>query len=302
MFSYPEQFVRTQTDLHGPDGLVWLDRLPAIVNDCARRWDLKLGHALEPLTYNYLVNARCTDGTAVIIKIASPTGEFQHQKAALEIIDGRGAVRLLASDDNDEVLLLEGCEPGTRLDELSDDKAITIAASIMRQLWRPLPPDHSFPTIDKWGQGFARLRRFYGGTGPFPEALVERAEHTFAEFSASADAPVLLHGDLHHDNILAAQRQSWLAIDPKGVAGEPAYETGAFLLNRSSEVRNVSHPGPILARRLDRLAGELEIDRRRVRDWGVAQAVLSAWWTVEDHGHPGEFALGCAAILAELPL
>ena len=173
----------------------------------------------------------------------------------MEIFDGSGAVQLLASDDRDEVLLLEGCEPGPNLDKLPDDQAIAIAAAIMRQIWRPLPPDHAFPTTAKWGQGLARLRKFYRGTGTFPKTLVERAERTFADFSASVVVPVLLHSDLHHENILAAQRQPWLAIDPKGVAGEPAYETGSFLLNRSSEVRNAPHPRRVLARRLDRLAG-----------------------------------------------
>ena len=300
MFTYPKSFLRTQTDLHGPNGLVWLDRLPAIVEDCARRWDLTLGSALEPLTYNYLVSARRADGTDVVMKVASPTGEFMHQKAALAMFGGHGSVQLLASDDTNEVLLLESCKPGTLLDDLPDDEAIAIAASIMRQLWRPLPPDHSFPTTDDWGQGFARLRKYYGDTGPFPRTLVERAERTFADFSAATVTPVLLHGDLHHDNILAAQRQSWLAIDPKGVAGDPVYESGSMLLNRSSTMRISQHPGPVLARRLDRLAGELEIERHRLRDWGVAQAVLSAWWTVEDHGHIGEFSLACAEILAEL--
>ena len=302
MLSFPEHFVRTQTDLHGPNGLVWLDRLPAIINECADQWDLTLGRSLEPLTYNYLVSARRADGTEVVIKVASPTGEFQQQKAALEIFDGSGAVQLLASDDRDEVLLLEGCAPGTNLDDLPDDQGIAIAASIMRQIWCPLSPDHVFPTTAKWGQGLARLRNFYHGIGPFPKTLVERTERTFADFSASDVVPVLLHGDLHHDNILAAQRQPWLAIDPKGVAGEPAYETGSFLLNRSSEMRNAPHPRWVLARKLDRLAGELEFDRQRVREWGIAQAVLSAWWTVEDHGQLDEFALACAAYLAELPL
>ena len=303
MLTFPDHFVRIQTDLHGPDGLVWLRQLPTILDDCARRWDLTLGATLEPLTYNYLVSARGRDGTPVIVKVGSPGGEFRLQAHALRHFNGHGAIRLLASEDRDEVMLLERCEPGTLLHAVDDDEAATaIAASVMRQLWHPLPPNHPFPSITDWGMGFARLRRHYSGTGPFPAALVERAERLFADLSGSMAAPVLLHGDLHHDNILAAQRQVWLAIDPKGVAGEPAYETGALLRNPSPDLLNVPHPGQILARRVDQLSGELDLDRARVRDWGVAQAVLSAWWTVEDHGKPGEFALACAALLAAIPL
>jgi streptomycin 6-kinase len=302
MLVFPARFVRIQTDLHGPDGLVWVRRLPAILNDCVRRWDLTLGATLEPLTYNYLVSAYRRDGTPVIVKVCSPGGEFRLQAHALRHFDGRGAVRLLASDERDEVMLLERCEPGTLLHALDDDAAATtIAASVMRQLWHPLPPDHPFPSITDWGRGFARLRQHYGGTGPFPAALVERAERLFADLSGSMAAPVLLHGDLHHDNILAAQRQPWLAIDPKGVAGEPAYETGALLRNPLN-LLDFPHPGHILARRVDQLAGELDLDRARVRDWGIAQAVLSAWWTVEDHGRPSAFALAVATLLAEIKI
>lgn len=300
MLVFPDRFVRIQTDLLGPDGLVWVGRLPTILDDCARRWDLTLGATLAPLTYNYLVSARRRDGTPVIVKVCSPGGEFRLQADALRHFDGRGAVRLLGSDNRDEVMLLERCEPGALLHALDDDAAATaIAASVMRQLWHPLPPDHPFPSITDWSRGFARLRQHYGGTGPFPAALVERAERLFAELSGSMATPVLLHGDLHHDNILAARRQPWLAIDPKGVVGEPAYETGSLLRNPLN-LLDAPHPGRILARRVDQLASELGFDLARVRDWGIAQAVLSAWWTVEDHGHPSEFALAVAVLLAEV--
>ena len=112
--------------------------------------------------------------------------------------------------------------------------------------------------------------------------------------------PMLLHGDLHHDNILSAERQPWLAIDPKGIVGEPAYEVGALLRNPWSVLLDMPQPGRILARRVDQLAEELGFDRARIVGWGIAQAVLSAWWCLEDH-YPGwEFSIGCAELLAEL--
>src|SRR5262249_34292324 len=153
--------------------------------------------------------------------------------AALRLFDGHGMAELLAWDDDDEVMLLEALQPGTLLKTIADDTAATsIAAAVMRQFWRPVPAQHPFPTVADWGRGFTRLRKYYGGGhGPFPLRLLEEAERLFAELSASMAEPVLLHGDLHHDNILAAQRQPWLAIDPKGLIGEPAYETGALLRN-----------------------------------------------------------------------
>jgi streptomycin 6-kinase len=108
---------------------------------------------------------------------------------------------------------------------------------------------------------------------------------------------VLLHGDLHHFNILAAERQPWLAIDPKGVVGEPAYEIGALLRNPTDEV--VFDP-QVQARRIDLLTAELGLDRQRVIGWGIAQAVLSGWWSYEDHGHGWEPMMALAELLSSL--
>ena len=116
----------------------------------------------------------------------------------------------------------------------------------MRELWRPLPPDSQFPTASQWAAGLSDLRKtFEGGTGPFPARLVEQAESLFRELLGSAEPSVLLHGDLHHFNILAGQRRPWLAIDPKGMAGEPAYEVGALLRNPdAANVYGCSDPAP----------------------------------------------------------
>ena len=141
--------------------------------------------------------------------------------------------------------------------------------------------------------------RFGGTSGPLPEKLTGEAERLFAELLASQSEPVVLHGDLHHFNILAAERQPWLAIDPKGVVGEPEYEVGAFLRNPMPDLLSKPHPGSILARRLDQFSEELGFDRERLRSWGIAQAVLSAWWSIEDHGYGWEEAIRFAELLAE---
>jgi streptomycin 6-kinase len=286
----------------GAAGRAWLDRLPTILDTCARRWRLTLSAPMIPLSYNYIVPARRTDGTAAILKVCVPSGEFASQVEALRLFDGRGAVRLLASDPGDEALLLEGCEPGTLLrEETDDERATAIACGVMRRLWRPAPPDGPFPTLSDWNDDLHSLRPHYGGgTGPFPAAIVEEVETLVAELTASAPAPLLLHGDLHHDNILAAQREPWLAIDPKGLTGEPAYETGALLYNPQPDLLDMPDPGRILARRVDQLADELSLDRVRVRGWGLVRAVLSTWWHVESSGQVWGEALACAELLAAI--
>jgi streptomycin 6-kinase len=112
------------------------------------------------------------------------------------------------------------------------------------------------------------------------------------------DTPVLLHGDLHHFNILSAE-DSWLAIDPKGIVGEPAYEVGAWMRN---PIPNIPEPElrRFVWRRLDILADILELDWERLRQWSLAQAVLSAWWSYEDGGDAADWepTMRLASVLA----
>jgi streptomycin 6-kinase len=296
----PASFAQRTIAMHGPKGRAWLDRLPAILAECAGRWSLTLGDPFPNPSYHFAVQAVRTDGVPIVVKACAPTSEFAQEVEALRLFAGRGIAQLLAWDAGDEVLLLERLVPGDPLTTVDDDETATaIAADVMRQLWCPAPAEHAFPTVARWRAGLTRLRQHYGGgTGPFPAALVAEAEALYAGLSASTAEPMLLHGDLHHGNILAAQRQPWLAIDPKGLVGEPAYETGAWLRNPLPQLLESLHPGRILARRIDQLAEALDLDRARIRGWGIYQAVLSAWWNVEDGEQPGEGALACARLLS----
>lgn len=298
----PDKFARTMTELHGAAGAEWLDSLPSLVADFAGRWSLNVLPPFEPLSYNYVAPALRADGTDVVLKVGVPNPELLTEIEALRLYAGHGIVQILEADPDRGALLLERLKPGTPLSTLADDeRATSIAAQVMRQLWRPVPAEHPFPSLAKWTAGMRRLRdHFEGGTGPFPIPLVEMAENLFAELMGSMAQPVLLHGDLHHDNILSAERQPWLALDPKGIVGEPAYEVGALLHNPRPQLLAAPHPDRMLARRVDQLTEELGFDRSRIVGWGLAQAVLSAWWSFEDHGHGWEWAIACAELLARL--
>jgi streptomycin 6-kinase len=297
--SVPEGLARTTVALRGTAGAEWLDRLPATLTFCEERWALRVEPPFPELSYNWVAPALCDDGTAAVLKLSFPNDEFRAEAEALRIFDGRGAARLLRLDLDRGAMLLECLEPGVPLTTVGDDEeATSIAAGVLGQLWRPVQRDHPFPMVSDWARGLERLRRhFRGGTGPLPAALVEEAEALFAELIPSQAEPVLLHGDLHHFNVLAAQRQPWLAIDPKGVVGEPAYDTGAMLHN-PAELLDGPYPGRILQRRLDQLAEELSLDRSRVRGWGISQAVLAAYWGWEDSGRVWEKALAFAELLS----
>jgi len=280
-----------------PQGKAWLQSLPQLLRECEKRWQLTLRPPFD-LSFNYVAPAIDAIGNSVVLKVGVPNAELTSEIQALRLYDSNGAVRLLDFDTEKGALLMEQLIPGHSLSTLSepanDEDMTRIAARVMRQLWRPLPAGHTFATVGQWPSGLKRLReRFDGGTGPFPKRLVEMAECLFDELLSSASTPVLLHGDLHHMNILKSQ-DTWKAIDPKGVAGEPCYDVCALLLNPNVRF---STDVQIQRRRLEILAEELSLDSQRMRGYAVAHAVLSAWWGFEDSATDWESALACAQTL-----
>jgi streptomycin 6-kinase len=286
VFIIPEDFAYFMLKLFGEEGRAWLERLPAILATCEERWNLTIGAPVGNLSFNYVAPAILANGTGVILKTGL-TDEFPSQPRALQHFDGHGMVQLLAYDEHNKAMLLERLKPGTSLRAVEDDEiAIEAAADVMRKIWRPLPQEHyPFPTVCDWGKGFARLRKLFdGGTGPFPTAVFDKAEKLYAELSASMAEPVLLHGDLHQDNILSAGREPWLAVDPKGVIGEPVFETGPLLRNFWPDILSLPNPKHLMTRRIDHLSAVLGFDRERIYNWGFSQAVLSVLWSIEDTG------------------
>ncbi|MCB8924462.1 MAG: phosphotransferase [Ardenticatenaceae bacterium] len=296
----PTHFVKTVTSTF-TGGAEWLENLPNLLAECERRWGLAIRPSNFTLSYNYVAPATLADGTEIVLKVGVPNRELNTEISALRLYDGRGCVRLLDADADAGILLLERLHPGEMLTIVpDDDEATRIAALAMQTLWRPLPAEHSFPSVANWAAGLAKLREaFGGGTGPFDETLVETAVSLFTDLLASSGEPVLLHGDLHHYNILSAG-DGWRVIDPKGIAGEPAYEVGALLRNPFT-LFDEPDLKRITARRLDILAETLEMDRGRLRQWSLAQAVLSAWWSYEDGGDPANWqTMRLAMVLNEL--
>jgi streptomycin 6-kinase len=133
--------------------------------------------------------------------------------------------------------------------------------------------------------------------GPFPEAMVDAALRMLGDLLRSSPPPVLLHGDLHHHNILSAQREPWLVIDPKGLAGDPAYDVGAWLKNPMPWLLEQADPKAIQERRIRQFSSELGIDAQRLRSWGFVNAVLSGLWSGESGNWEGvERMVQCAEL------
>lgn len=262
--------------------------LTSRIADCEQRFSLTVEAPFALLSHDWVAPATTSDGLSVVVKLGTPGSELSSEIEALSAWAGRGAAQLVAADATRGVLILERLLPGTPLADLGperDDEATRVAVELMHELHRTEPP-RSAPTLAAWTEGLVRAR----AAGFSPE-LVTRALDLREELLASAPSPVLLHGDLHHTNILAAERRPWLAIDPKGIAGDPAYEPATFLYNPLDRALDAA----VVERRIARFAEHFE--RRRVVGWGFVQAVLSAWWFVEDHGAGHERALEFARLL-----
>lgn len=304
LYHIDDVFRHRITTMRGEAGRAWIDHIPATIAEFAERWSLTVHEPFPNLSFNVVLPVTRADGSPAVLKLGFPTDrEFQHEIAALTAFNDHGMVRLLASDPARAVMLLERVTPGTPLTTLDDDAAATaIAANLLRDFWPSPPPGHTFPSVSDWGRGFARMReRFAGGSGPIPPRLADQAERLFADLAQTQAPPVLLHGDLHHDNILDSGAGRWVAIDPKGVIGEPAYELGAFLRNPVARLGTANFRA-MTACRIAIFADTLDLDPERIRDWALAQAILSAWWSIEDNDTPTWIPamVGLAELLATL--
>lgn len=275
--------------VHGPTARSWLAGLPDLIGTLEERWGVAIGPPFAPLSYHYVAPGLRRTGGEIVLKLAPPGAELRHEAETLKVFGGKGAVRLLAEDLDAGAMLLERVTPGGDARRLPDEQAARAVAGVMREIHRPLEGGHTFPTVQDWGGAFGDLRRRYqGGTGPLPGRVVDKAESLYAELAASMAAPVLLHGDLHHENVLSGEGDRWVAVDPQGVVGEPAYEVGAFLRNPIPEVWRWPGLAKVMDRRVGVFAEELGFERRRLVGWGYAQAVLSALWSLEERGVSGE--------------
>ncbi|HEY7562011.1 MAG TPA: aminoglycoside phosphotransferase family protein [Gaiellaceae bacterium] len=278
-----------------PGGADWLDRLPGIVEACAARWSLDVGRPFGG-HISWVAPARLPDGRHAVLKVNFPEAESEHEADALGLWDGSGAVRLLESDSDLRALLVERCAPGTTLWEIADeDEANRIAAGVLRLLWRPAPAQHPFRLLaDEAARWADELPARWERAGrPCGRWLLDEAVTFLQAAGPEQGEPVVVHQDFHGGNVLRADREPWLAIDPKPLVGERELDVASLLRDRRGELARDPAPARRVRRRLDLLAAELGLDRERMRGWGVAHALA---WGLDDDGHD-EAILACATWL-----
>ena len=233
---------------------------------CSARWHLRLGRPFPSAQVGYAVPAELRDGTPAVLKV-NPKGEREcaREAEALAVYDGRGAVRLLEHDPEENAFLVERCEPGTPLIGLPEEEANPLAARVCASLMRPLAAGHPFDTLAAEAVRWAEELEAAEEAG-----IVAHAAALLRELGRTQGEQVLLNQDLHQENILASRREPWLAIDPKPIVGDRDFAPVPLIRDRKA-----SFEPALVLRRLDFYSAELGLDRERVRGWTLGHTV--AW-------------------------
>jgi streptomycin 6-kinase len=245
--------------------------LITLADELAADWGLKLGEPYAPGAEGHTLRAQLADGTPAVLKIVVPHRENEHEADALELWEGEGAVRLLARDDERHAILIERCEPGTYLSTLPLADALDVLIGLLPRLWKQA--GNAFHTLEDeaewWLEYLPRESRL-------ERRLLDAAIGWLRELAPTQGEQVLLHQDLHGENVLAAHREPWLVIDPKPLLGEREFAVAPIV--RSFEF---GHSRRDALHRLDRLTSELGLDRERARGWTIGQTV--GWATGSDY-------------------
>ena len=253
-------------------------KVPDRIKERAHAWHVVVEHTFE--TESSVIAFGSRDGKPVVLKVLKQPGDEWHSGEILEAFEGHGVVRVYEYIEG--AVLLERLSPGNSLASMSingrDEDATAILAQVIQKMSAPESPK-TYATVQDWAKGFERYDA--SGDDRIPRNLIEKGHRLYLDLSASQRAPRLLHGDLHHYNVLFDARRGWLAIDPKGVIGEIEYEIGAVLRN-PFEKPELFVSRSTIERRLKQLSSRLNLDFKRALAWGFAQAVLSAIWEIED--------------------
>lgn len=238
------------------------------------------------MSMNYIEFTTTATGEAVALKVGVPHAELFTEMEALCLYDGRGAARLLDADRELGAILMQHLQPGTMLWQLGNNRRETrIATSVMSVLPVPVPSTHGFPTFSRWVERAFRLTRTeWDPQELMPRDLIDRAEKAFREIERNTTGDVVLHGDLHHENVLLDDRSGWIAIDPKGVIGPPCLEVGRFVQNQLPSGLPAERREEIVRERVHILSAELGYTRETVAASALVDCVLSHCWCFEDDG------------------
>jgi len=287
------RFRRYATGEFGDRGKAWLEELPDILERCCAKWNLTLGPATDEIKGNYIAYVRTDDDQDLVLKVGVPHRDFTTEMESLGIYVGRGVNRLIDADRDLNAMLLERLKPGTMLAQAEMDRVdqAEIAARIIRQLHETLPPaTHGLPHFNDW-VGSARhdarncedVRRSDSYLEQFP-----RVQSMMERLMRPDEPQILLHGDLHHWNVLLDAERGWMAVDPKGVIGASCLDVGRFIGNAIGFGESVTKRRQILLDAIRVFSDTLGESEERMFAGAFCDRVTSCSWGLKHEEDEGE--------------
>ncbi len=273
-----DKFEENIINIYGDAGITWLASLLTLCDKLANKLSLRELRPVDNLSYNYVMTG-FQGNKPIILKLGLDIERLKHEAEILKIFLGAGAVKVLAEEQG--MLLLQRIMPGIPLKSYFPTKeyeAIEVASYVIKQL-------HATPILDK--SQFAHVRDWLQNLDkdwPMPNIYLKKARKIRNDLLRTSTQEILLHGDLHHDNILRSNESQWQVIDPKGVIGDPVYEVVAFIRNPIPELLEHTDAHAIINNRIERFAKALDFPKSRIQAWCYVQAILSWIWTIEDNG------------------
>lgn len=254
----------SQACKESPERAQWLAELPRVAAETSQRWGVTLDRSFDDATCSFVAKARRPDGSPAVLKIAMPHFEGEHEVDGLLFWNGNPTVRVLAHDRALHAMLLEYCGGSRAVRTLPEPEQDHVIAGLLRRMWRTPPPPHPFRTLSSMISRWCHETRVREDAWP-DTGLVRAGLREFEDLARSDTSSTLLATDLHAGNVLRAEREPWLAIDPKPFVGDPAYDATQHLLNCRERLRSDA------SSMVGRFAAMLDVDAERVRRWLFAR-------------------------------
>lgn len=280
-----KQLTQNIINIYGKQGEQWITNLPTTIDALTSHWKLTNLTSIDNKTFNYVAKAITSTNQPVVLKIGCDEKSIADEKQALIYFNGDGSIQFIDYHPKYHALLLQQAIPGTTLTELYPTQieyVMDFYIDTMKHLHnKNLSSNHHYRHISEWLTIIDKLTLNH----PCPSHLVKKAISLKNTLLASMTTQVFLHGDLHHDNILK-QGDQWLAIDPKGIVGEPEFEIAAFDFMHVTELAKNINVKDILESRANLLAQKAGLNAQRIKDWVFVRLILMAAWESEDKGDP----------------
>ena len=280
MYQYSSQFVTNIKDIHGKTGKKWLKELPNLIKQLEASWDIKLVSPVSNLTYSFVTTVELKTNSLGILKIIPPS---DRSDAEIEWyrLQTQSTPRLYNADQKRGALLIENLTPGKSVKhfviEGRDNEATGIICDVIKNFDTLRIKDNPhFKHVSDLKNSLKIL------DGKIDKTLLDKAKNLLKDLTKDRSRDVLLHGDLHHDNILSSG-STWKAIDPHGYIGPKSFEVGAMLRNPYDYFPTDASLEKIIARRREILCKKLPFETWEIDGWLYVYTLIATGWSVENH-------------------